>query len=136
MLLMAEALFLFCGEEEKGKEDEEEEGGGFKNPFVHPVVAPPRGTLRVVGSPESDLAAAPPADGSTVVFDGTLAFSAETVAKMADQVNANKGKLEFLSSTGPLWLGIGGGVLIIVSIVLLARRPRPALCHSAASTLP
>jgi hypothetical protein len=62
---------------------------------------------------------------STVVFDGTLAFTAETVAKMADQVNANKGRLEFISSTGPLWLGIGGGVLIIGSIVLLARRRRP-----------
>ncbi|WP_326958539.1 DUF3068 domain-containing protein [Amycolatopsis sp. NBC_01286] len=62
---------------------------------------------------------------SAVVFDGTLAFTAETVAKMADQVNANKGRLEFLSSTGPLWLGIGGGVLIIGSIVLLARRRRP-----------
>jgi hypothetical protein len=61
---------------------------------------------------------------STVVFDGTLAYSPETVAKMADQVNANKGKLELLSSTGPLWFGIGGGVLIIVAVVLLARRRR------------
>lgn len=61
----------------------------------------------------------------TVVFDGTLAYNGKTISQMVDQVNANKGKLEFLSSTGPLWLGIGGGVLIIVAIVLLARR-RPA----------
>jgi hypothetical protein len=71
-----------------------------------------------------ELRAATSGTPPTVVFDGTLAYSAETVAKMADQVNANKGKLEFLSSTGPLWLGIGGGVLIVGSIVLLARRRR------------
>ena len=62
---------------------------------------------------------------STVVFDGTLAYSGKTISQMVDQINQNKGKLEFLSSTGPLWLGIGGGVLIIVAIVLLIRR-RPA----------
>ncbi|MBE1501635.1 hypothetical protein H4696_008735 [Amycolatopsis lexingtonensis] len=61
----------------------------------------------------------------TVVFDGTLAYNGKTISQMVDQVNANKGRLEFLSTTGPLWLGIGGGVLIIVAIVLLARR-RPA----------
>ncbi|WP_370967608.1 DUF3068 domain-containing protein [Amycolatopsis sp. cg9] len=61
----------------------------------------------------------------TVVFDGTLAYNGKTISQMVDQVNANKGRLEFLSSTGPLWLGIGGGVLIIVAIVLLVRR-RPA----------
>jgi Porin PorA len=60
-----------------------------------------------------------------VVFDGTLAYNGKTISQMVDQVNANKGKLEFLSSTGPLWLAIGGGVLIIVAIVLLVRR-RPA----------
>jgi DUF3068 family protein len=60
-----------------------------------------------------------------VVFDGTLAFNGKTISQMVDQVNANKGRLEFLSSTGPLWLGIGGGVLIVVAIVLLVRR-RPA----------
>ncbi|MCR6485712.1 DUF3068 domain-containing protein [Amycolatopsis sp. OK19-0408] len=62
---------------------------------------------------------------STVVFDGTLAYNGKTISQMVDQVTENKGKLEFLSSTGPLWLGIGGGVLIIGSIVLLVRR-RPA----------
>ncbi|WIY06392.1 DUF3068 domain-containing protein [Amycolatopsis mongoliensis] len=62
---------------------------------------------------------------STVVFDGTLAYNGKTISQMVDQVNENKGRLEFLSSTGPLWLGIGGGVLIIVAIVLLVRR-RPA----------
>jgi hypothetical protein len=61
---------------------------------------------------------------ATVVFDGTLAFNAETIAKMADQVNANRGRLQFITSTGPLWLGIGGGVLIIASIAILARRRR------------
>ncbi|HET6710617.1 DUF3068 domain-containing protein [Amycolatopsis sp.] len=67
-----------------------------------------------------------PATGApTVVFDGTLAYNGETVAKMVDQINENKGKLEFLSSTGPLWLGIGGGVLVVGAIYLLARR-RPA----------
>ncbi|MEV4150671.1 DUF3068 domain-containing protein [Amycolatopsis sp. NPDC049691] len=62
---------------------------------------------------------------AAVVFDGTLAYNGKTISQMVDQVNANKGKLEFLSTTGPLWLGIGGGVLIIVAIVLLVRR-RPA----------
>jgi hypothetical protein len=68
---------------------------------------------------------------STVVFDGTLAYNGKTISQMVDQVNANKGRLEFLSSTGPLWLGIGGGVLIIVAIVLLARRrpPEPPTSH-------
>ena len=67
----------------------------------------------------------------TVVFDGTLAYNGKTIAQMVDQIDANKGKLEFLSSTGPLWLGIGGGVLIIVAIVLLARRrpPEPPTSH-------
>ncbi|MFJ7216224.1 DUF3068 domain-containing protein [Amycolatopsis sp. NPDC098790] len=62
---------------------------------------------------------------AAVVFDGTLAYNGKTISQMVDQVNANKGKLEFLSSTGPLWLGIGGGVLIVVAIFLLVRR-RPA----------
>lgn len=62
---------------------------------------------------------------STVVFDGTLAYNGKTMAQMVDQVNANKGRLEFLTSTGPLWLGIGGGVLIVAAIALLVRR-RPA----------
>jgi hypothetical protein len=62
---------------------------------------------------------------STVVFDGTLSYNGRTIAQMVDQVDANKGRLEFLSSTGPLWLGIGGGVLIIVAIVVLARRRPP-----------
>jgi hypothetical protein len=61
----------------------------------------------------------------TVVFDGTLAYNGKTIAQMVDQVDANKGKLEFLSSTGPLWLGIGGGVFILVAVYLLVRR-RPA----------
>ncbi|MGW3958217.1 DUF3068 domain-containing protein [Amycolatopsis sp. NPDC005003] len=65
----------------------------------------------------------------TVVFDGTLAYNGKTIAQMVDQVDQNKGKLEFLTSTGPLWLGIGGGVLIVLAIYLLARRrptPPPA----------
>jgi len=63
---------------------------------------------------------------TTVVFDGTLAFNGKTIAEMVDQIDENKGKLEFLSSTGPLWLGIGGGVLILVSLFLLfRRRPTP-----------
>jgi len=67
-----------------------------------------------------------PATGNpTVVFDGTLAYNGKTIAQMVDQIDANKGKLEFLSSTGPLWLGIGGGVSIVVAIYLLVRR-RPA----------
>ncbi|WP_410606345.1 DUF3068 domain-containing protein [Amycolatopsis sp. lyj-109] len=67
-----------------------------------------------------------PAVGNpTVVFDGTLAYNAKTIAQMVDQIDENKGKLEFLKSTGPLWLGIGGGVLIVVAVYLLIRR-RPA----------
>jgi hypothetical protein len=62
---------------------------------------------------------------ATVVFDGTLAYNGKTISQVVDQINENKGRLEFLSSTGPLWLGIGGGVLILVAIVLLVRR-RPA----------
>ncbi|MEU4252990.1 DUF3068 domain-containing protein [Amycolatopsis sp. NPDC026612] len=61
----------------------------------------------------------------TVVFDGTLAFNGKTIAQMVDQIDENRGKLQFLSSTGPLWLGIGGGVLILVALYLLIRR-RPA----------
>ncbi|MEU5264585.1 DUF3068 domain-containing protein [Amycolatopsis sp. NPDC021455] len=66
---------------------------------------------------------------TTVVFDGTLAYNGKTISQMVDQVDENKGKLEFLSSTGPLWLGIGGGVLILVAVYLLVRRrptPPPA----------
>ncbi|MET9001213.1 DUF3068 domain-containing protein [Amycolatopsis sp. NPDC004169] len=61
----------------------------------------------------------------TVVFDGTLSYNAKTIAQMVDQIDENKGKLEFLTSTGPLWLGIGGGVAIVAGIYLLVRR-RPA----------
>ncbi|MEV6831692.1 DUF3068 domain-containing protein [Amycolatopsis sp. NPDC051102] len=60
-----------------------------------------------------------------VVFDGTLAYNGNTVARMVDQVDENRGRLQFLSSTGPLWLGIGGGVLVVVALFLLIRR-RPA----------
>jgi hypothetical protein len=66
---------------------------------------------------------------TTVVFDGTLAYNGKTIAQMVDQVDENRGKLEFLSSTGPLWLGIGGGVMILVALYLLIRRrptPPPA----------
>ncbi|SFW69811.1 DUF3068 domain-containing protein [Amycolatopsis australiensis] len=62
---------------------------------------------------------------AAVVFDGTLAYNGKTISQMVDQVHANKGRLEFLSGTGPRWLGIGGGVLILVAIFLLVRR-RPA----------
>jgi hypothetical protein len=65
------------------------------------------------------------ATNTTVVFDGTLAYNGKTISQMVDQIDENKGKLEFLSSTGPLWLGIGGGVLILVAVFLLVRR-RPA----------
>lgn len=67
-----------------------------------------------------------PATGTpTVVFDGTLAYNGKTIAQMVDQIDENKGRLEFLSSTGPLWLGIGGGIAILVAVYLLVRR-RPA----------
>ena len=66
----------------------------------------------------------------TVVFDGTLAYSPETIEAMKKQVNENKGKLEVLTSTGPIGLGIGGGVLILLAAFLLIRRraepPAPA----------
>ncbi|MEV4054963.1 DUF3068 domain-containing protein [Amycolatopsis sp. NPDC049688] len=65
------------------------------------------------------------ATAPVVVFDGTLAYNSNTVARMVDQIDANRGRLQFLSSTGPLWLGIGGGVLVVVAVFLLIRR-RPA----------
>jgi hypothetical protein len=65
------------------------------------------------------------ASGSgTIVFDGSLAYDAATVQSLVDQVNTNKSKLDLLTSTGPLVLGIGGGVMILAGAFLLVRGRR------------
>ncbi|MET0233668.1 MAG: DUF3068 domain-containing protein [Kibdelosporangium sp.] len=57
----------------------------------------------------------------TVVFDGTLTYSDATTKTLIDQVNTNKGKLDLITTTGPIWLGIIGGVMILAGAFLLVR---------------
>ena len=74
----------------------------------------------------------------TVVFHGTLTYNAKTIAQMVSQVETNKGKLQFLTTIGPITFGIAGGLMILVGAFLLRRRraepvdpPRPRM-HAAA----
>jgi hypothetical protein len=60
----------------------------------------------------------------TVVFDGELAYNDATTKSLIDQVNENKSKLDLIATTGPLWLGIGGGVMILIGAFLLVRSRR------------
>jgi hypothetical protein len=60
----------------------------------------------------------------TVVFDGTLAYNAATTQSLVDQVNTNKGKLELITTTGPIVLGVAGGIMILLGAFLLARGRR------------
>ncbi|MFK0248081.1 DUF3068 domain-containing protein [Amycolatopsis azurea] len=63
----------------------------------------------------------------TVVFDGKLAFTDATVDAMVKQVGENKGKLDFIGSTGPIVLGIGGAAFLALGVFLLVkRRPTPS----------
>jgi Porin PorA len=54
----------------------------------------------------------------TVVFDGTLTFNDETVTKNVSDAKDNKAKLWLLTGL-PIFLWIGGGVLIVAALVLL-----------------
>ncbi|ANN18474.1 hypothetical protein SD37_24510 [Amycolatopsis orientalis] len=65
----------------------------------------------------------------TVVFDGTLTFTDATVDKMVQQVDENKGKLDFISSTGPVVLGILGAVFLALGVFLLVKRRRAPSRH-------
>ena len=60
--------------------------------------------------------------GATTVFDGALTFNAKTIADLVDQANANKGKLQFITTTGPIVFGIAGGLFLIAGAFLLFRR--------------
>jgi hypothetical protein len=61
----------------------------------------------------------PSATSGTIVFDGTLEYTPETIKNLVDQVNENKSKLELISSTGPISLGAGGGLMILIGTILL-----------------
>ncbi|WP_181775001.1 DUF3068 domain-containing protein [Amycolatopsis pittospori] len=62
----------------------------------------------------------------TVVFDGKLTFTDATIDAMVKQVDENKGKLDFIGSTGPIVLGIGGAAFLALGVFLLVkRRPEP-----------
>ncbi len=58
----------------------------------------------------------------TVVFDGKLAFTDQTVDKMVAQVEENKGKLDFIGYTGPIAFGVGGAVFLALGVYLLGKR--------------
>lgn len=63
-----------------------------------------------------------PADGggeTTVVFDGKLTFDKKTTDGLIDQVKANKGKLDFITTVGPIAFGVGGGLMILLGLFLL-----------------
>ncbi|MFI9456733.1 DUF3068 domain-containing protein [Amycolatopsis sp. NPDC052450] len=63
----------------------------------------------------------------TVVFDGTLTFTDATVDAMVKQVGENKGKLDFIGSTGPIVLGVAGAAFLALGVFLLVkRRPTPS----------
>ena len=59
--------------------------------------------------------------GGTVVFDGTLAFTDQTVAKNISDAKENRSKL-FLLTTLPIFLWIGGAVLVLAGLALLFLR--------------
>lgn len=58
----------------------------------------------------------------TVVFDGKLTFTDETIDTMVAQVNENKGKLDFISTTGPIVFGVLGVVFLALGVFLLVKR--------------
>jgi hypothetical protein len=57
----------------------------------------------------------------TIVFDGTLSFTEETVAKNVADAKENKSKL-WLLTTMPIFLWIGGGLLVVAGVALLLFR--------------
>lgn len=59
-----------------------------------------------------------PGEGTTV-FEGELAFNETTVNDNVAKAEENRSKLSLLT-TGPIYLWIGGGVLILAGVVLLA----------------
>lgn len=62
----------------------------------------------------------------TVVFDGKLTFTDKTIDTMVAQVDENKGKLDFIGSTGPIVFGVVGAVFLALGVFLLTkRRPEP-----------
>lgn len=62
----------------------------------------------------------------TVVFNGTLAFDAPTVASDVDEAKDAKSQLALVASTGPLVLIIGGAVFAVAGgLVLLLGNQRP-----------
>ncbi|MEV4319099.1 DUF3068 domain-containing protein [Actinocrispum sp. NPDC049592] len=60
----------------------------------------------------------------TTVFDGTLTFNNATIESLVKQAGENKGKLELLTSTGPISLGVGGGLMILIGALLVLRGRR------------
>lgn len=59
-----------------------------------------------------------PGEG-TVVFDGTLRFNEKTVNDNVKKAEENRSKLSLLT-TWPIWMWIGGAVLIVVGVVMIA----------------
>lgn len=60
-----------------------------------------------------------PTSTGTVVFDGDLTYTDKTTQGLVDQVNSNKSKLDLINTTGPISLGVGGGLMIIIGTILL-----------------
>ncbi len=60
----------------------------------------------------------------TVVFDGTLTYNQATVDRNIAQVQANRGKLSFIATTGPIVFGVTGGLMLVAGAFLLLRRSR------------
>lgn len=58
----------------------------------------------------------------TVVFDGTLTFDDPTIEAMVKQIGENKGKLDFIGSTGPIVFGIVGAAFLALGVFLLVKR--------------
>lgn len=61
-----------------------------------------------------------PGEG-TVVFDGTLRLNEKTVNDFVGKAEDAAGKISFLTVL-PIWLWIGGGLLIVVGVVMLFTR--------------
>lgn len=78
---------------------------------------------------------APDQPGGTVVFDGTFGYDDATIDAALAEALALRDGLRFLTSTGPIIFGVGGGLLTTIGVLLIIRRHRRDRAEHAGDVL-